>query len=401
MPVAPEISNLPECQLRQACAELDRTLRAGGRCRAEQFFAAFPLLGCQEDLAVELIYTEFVVREELGHRPTPEEYYARFGHLRDRLQRQLQVHELLRETLIEEEPAVPAVAAAAETLPPAKKRTLGQYELQEEIARGGSGVVYRAWQLGLDRLVAVKVLRPEYCRRLRFRQQFCQEARVQAALRHRHIMPIHDIGESQGLIYFSMDFAPGSLVQLLPRPGAGPRPPEPAAVRAAVGLLEKAARAVHHAHRLGVIHCDLKPSNILLDEEGEPLLSDFGLARRSTGAAGAAAGGGAFAGTPTYMAPEQVSDGPAAELTPATDVWALGVILYEMLTGCRPFHGGSLSELREQICAAAPLPPRHRVAAVDAALEAVCLKCLVRDPAGRHASAERLADELRRYTQAR
>src|SRR5262245_10632019 len=120
MPVAPEISNLPECQLRQACAELDRTLRTGGRCRAEQFFAAFPLLGCQEDLAVELIYTEFVAREELGQRPTPEEYYARFGHLRERLERQLQVHELLRETLIEEEPA-PASPATPETEPSARK----------------------------------------------------------------------------------------------------------------------------------------------------------------------------------------------------------------------------------------------------------------------------------------
>jgi serine/threonine-protein kinase len=198
-----------------------------------------------------------------------------------------------------------------------------------------------------------------------------------------------------------MDFAPASLLQRVPGPAGGPRDPDPEEARATAGLLEKAARAIHYAHGLGVIHCDLKPSNILLDGQGEPLISDFGLARRRAAEAGVEGGrdAGAFAGTPAYMAPEQVSEA-GEPLTPATDVWALGVILYELLTGRRPFHGGTLPELRDRICAAAPLPPRTHFPGVDADLEAICLRSLAREPAHRHASAEQLADELRRYLRA-
>jgi serine/threonine protein kinase len=361
---------ISEPQLRQACADLDRRLRAGEPCRAESFFANSPLLASQEDWAVELIYTEFVTREELGQRPAPEEFYARFPRWKERLGRQFQVHELLRD------------GAAAGALPPAPADVpcpgdrLGPYELLEEAARGGCGVVYRAWQEGLDRVVAVKVLRPDLGRLPSARQRFCREARVLASLRHRHIMPVHDIGESQGVLYFSMAWAPGSLARH--RPGRG----------AAVDLLAAVARAVHHAHLQGVIHCDLKPSNILLDEEGEPLVSDFGLAQ-------VADDGGAadLAGTPAYMAPEQL-DGRGWPTGPATDVWALGVILYELLTGRRPFAGASLFELHQAVCAAAPPPFAVYLAEPDPGLEAVCRRCLAPDPGQRFASAADLAQAL-------
>jgi serine/threonine protein kinase len=375
MPVPPDAGAGAEKQLRQACAELDRRLRAGERCRAERFFAAAPLLASQEDWAVELIYTEFVAREELGRQPAPEEFYARFPHWRERLRRQFELHELLRDSF-----AAGAASGPAAAEPP---RHLGGYELLGEIAHGGCGMVYRAWQQGLDRIVALKALRPELGRLLLARQRFCHEARVMAALRHRHIMPVHDIGESQGFIYFSMDYAPGSLAQRLRTPGR--RDELPALLR----LLEAVARAVHHAHRQDVIHCDLKPSNVLLDAGGEPLVSDFGLARLPRQAGNLPHEPGLFVGTPAYMAPEQV-DGGAAPLGPATDVWAMGVMLYELVAGRRPFEAATLADLQEVICQGEP----PGLGPAEAGLEAVCRRCLAKEPAGRYASALELADAL-------
>jgi serine/threonine protein kinase len=360
---------ISEAQLRQACADLDRRLRAGEPGRAERFFAEAPLLGSQEDWAVELIYTEFVTREELGQRPTPEEYYARFPRWKDRLCRQFQLHELLRD-------------GAAAALPPADGPRpgdrLGLYELLDETGRGGMGVVYRAWQECLDRVVAVKVLRPDLGPLPRARQRFFHEVRVLALLRHRHIMPVHDIGESRGVLYFSMDWAPGSLARHRPEP------------RQAVALLAAVASAVQHAHERGVVHCDLKPSNVLLDESGEPLVSDFGLARVADGAE--TAGPGDLIGTPAYMAPEQLDGrGPPG---PATDIWALGVILYELLTGRRPFAGTTWLDLREAVCAAAPPPFADYPDPPDPRLEAVCRRCLAADSAARYSSAAELVQAL-------
>jgi serine/threonine protein kinase len=364
-----------EQELRQACAELDRRLWAGERCRAERFFATCPLLACQEDWAVELIYTEFVAREELGQRPAAEEFFARFPHWQGRLRRQLQLHELLRDSL-----------GTGKRMPtePEPPRRLGSYEIQEEIARGGCGVVYRAWQPGLERVVAVKALRPDLGRLLPARQRFCHEARVMASLRHRHIMPVHDIGETQGLIYFSMDYAPDSLAQRL-RSGEQPAHRAPL-----IALLETVARAVHFAHRQGVIHCDLKPSNVLVDSRGEPLVSDFGLARLP--ACAEADEPAQFVGTPAYMAPEQV-DGSGTAVSPSTDVWALGVMLYELLGGRRPFQATTLADLQHAICCQEPPP----LECVDPHVLAICRRCLVKEPAGRFASAEELADALGGY----
>jgi serine/threonine protein kinase len=375
MPLAFGTDPGAERQLREACAELDQRLRAGERCGAEQFFARSPLLACHENHALELIYTEFVAREELGQRPTPEEFYARFPHWVERLRRQFHLHELLRDGMNPEPlPEVPPAEAGGSPV------RLGTYRLLGEIARGAYGVVYRAWQQGLDRTVALKALRPELAYHIGVRQAFCHEARVMAALRHRHIMPVHDIGESRGVLYFSMDFAPGSLARHLPAP-------DPDRVAA---LLEKVARAVHFAHGQGVVHRDLKPSNILLDDGGEPLVSDFGLAWALEGQDGSAA----LAGTPAYMAPEQLA-GTCEEIGPATDVWALGVILYELLGGRRPFVADSLTGLRAAACDEQPVPLTHHRPGLDPRFDAVCRRCLAPEAAGRYASAEELADDLR------
>jgi len=381
MPAGGE-ANGTEHQLRQACGELDRRLRAGERCRAETFFARWPLLASRGELAVELIYTEFVAREELAQRPTPEEFYARFPPWKHYLQRQFQVHELLRDSLHAQSLAE-RTPDEAEPLP----RRLGPYELLEAVAQGGCGRVYKAWQHGLDRPVAVKVLRPPFSRLLRTRQRFCQEARVMASLRHPNILTIHDIGEWQGEIFFSMDFVAGG--SLGDRLGNGRM-----SARQAVELLTTVARAVDFAHQRGVIHCDLKPSNILVDDQAGPLVADFGLAW-ITAAEPDAGEAGQVVGTPAYMAPEQVAGSPST-LGPAADVWSLGVILYELLTGRRPFTGRSLLDLQQAICAQEPAPLGPLAPSSPRDLEAICDRCLVKDPSRRYGSAADLADDLRK-----
>jgi serine/threonine protein kinase len=385
MPAASAHGDVIEQQLRLACADLDRRLRGGECVRAERLLAQYPLLAAHEDRAVELVYTEFVTREELKGRPTYEEFYARFPQWREHLGRLFQVHQLLRDSLTDDAPAdLPPPPAEPE---PGPRSRLGQYQLLEEVARGGCGAVYKALQHGLERVVALKVLLPEFARQRRARRRFWHEAKVMGALRHPNVMPVHEIGESDGLIYISMDFMPaGSLAGRLPPAG-------PAAAAEALRLLATVAGAVDYAHRQGVIHCDLKPSNILLDAQGAPVVSDFGLARLRRGEAER---DGPIVGTPAYMAPEQMAgDGP---FTAATDVWALGVILYEVLAGHRPFSGRTLDDLREAVCAGEPPPLEGLCPPVSARRITVCRRCLEKDPARRYASAAELADALRDAT---
>jgi serine/threonine-protein kinase len=370
-----------EKQLREACAFLDRALRQGLPARAETCFAANPLLAVEVPIAVELIYAEFTTREELGQHPTPDEYYLRFPHWKAALQRQFAVHQWLQNSTTE-----PA-GLTGEGAPPAEVPAwLGRYELLDEIGGGGVGRVFRANQHGLDRIVAVKVLRPELSTALAAREEFCREARLMARLRHPHIMSVHDIGEHNGVVYYSMDFmADGSLLDRLrdlPPPGA------------ILNWLETISRAVHHAHVRGVVHCDLKPSNVLLDETGHPVLCDFGLAHLPEAGENSALLR-LFAGSPAYMAPEQFRGLPPPP-APAIDIWALGVMLYELLCGQRPFVSDKLADLAQLICAAEYLPLHALTGGLPRQLEEVFARCLARAPEDRYPSAEALADELRR-----
>jgi predicted Ser/Thr protein kinase len=257
------------------------------------------------------------------------------------------------------------------------------HEMQEVLGHGGMGIVYRARQKALGRVVAVKMmlgaLGPDESKRFR------AEAKALATLQHPHVVQVFEAGEADGRLYLVMEHVPGgSLAQQL----LG----VPLHWRRAAELVAVLASAVQHAHERGVVHRDLKPANVLLADDGTPKIADFGLAKL-LGADSGQTRTGAVVGTPSYMAPEQAE---GKEVGTAADVYALGAILYECLTGRPPFQSDSAIQTLQQVCGQDPVPPARLNPNVPADLETVCLKCLEKEPANRYASASELADDLRR-----
>jgi serine/threonine protein kinase/Flp pilus assembly protein TadD len=267
-------------------------------------------------------------------------------------------------------------------------RDLGDYELLEEIGRGAQGVVYRARQKSLNRLVALKIIGLGHWATKAHVKRFRLEAEAAARLDHPFIVPIHEIGQSNGSCYFSMQLVEGGqLDQVVKR--------EPMPSRPAAELIAKLARTVHYAHQRGILHRDIKPGNILLDAKGDPHLTDFGLARlletessvtRTTEALG----------TPSYMAPEQAR-GDNAQLSSATDVYGLGAVLYQLLTGYPPFLGDTAYETIRLVLDTDPRQPRLLNPKVDRDLATICLKCLEKDPRQRYPSGLALAEDLEHW----
>jgi predicted Ser/Thr protein kinase len=261
------------------------------------------------------------------------------------------------------------------------------YEIIRIIDQGGMGVVYEARQLKLGRTVAVKMisgvrLRPKIVARFR------AEAEAAARLQHPNFVQIFEVGEVNGRPFFSMEYVPGgSLAQQLTR--------ELPLARKAAELLETLARAVHAAHERGIVHRDLKPSNVMLADDGTPKIADFGLAKRLDDDSGHTHTG-EILGTPSYMAPEQ-AEGKKDQIGPHTDVYALGAILYELLAGKPPFQGISPLDSLRLVVAQEPIAPSQIAASVPRDLEAICLKCLEKAPSQRYATANALADDLRRF----
>jgi eukaryotic-like serine/threonine-protein kinase len=265
---------------------------------------------------------------------------------------------------------------------------LGDYELLEEVGRGGQGVVFRARQKSLNRTVALKVISLGQWASKAHVKRFRLEAEAAARLEHPGIVPIHEVGERDGQCYFSMKFVDGGQLDEVVRR-------TPMSIRQAAELIAKVARTVHYAHEHGILHRDIKPGNILLDANGEPHLTDFGLARlietESTMTRTLE-----VLGTPSYMAPEQAVGNNAA-ISSATDVYGLGAVFYQLLTGHPPFAGGTTFETIKLLLDTEPRQPRLWNPKIDRDLATICLKCLEKDPQCRYPSALALAEDLEHW----
>jgi serine/threonine protein kinase len=382
----------------------------GERRLVEDYLVDQPELRTDEDAVLDLIYSEVVIREELGEAPDAEEYLRRFPQLDAALRRQFAVHRLLESPSLQRSVSnTPGPRPGSLTIPDVTELwssraasgppSVPGYEILGELGRGGMGVVYKARQTKLNRVVALKLIgTPSADVSARFRT----EAEMAARLQHPNIVQIHECGECGAGPYVALEYVDGN--SLARKIGGTPLPP-----RDAAALLLPLARAMHYAHGNGIVHRDLKPANILLAACGvaeaqgatpqaadvTPKIADFGLAKCVDADSGQTKSG-AVLGTPSYMAPEQAA-GHSREVGLAADVYALGAILYEMLTGRPPFKAATAMETMQQVVADEPVPPRRLQSATPRDLETICLKCLRKEPNKRYASAQDLAGDLERY----
>jgi serine/threonine protein kinase/predicted Zn-dependent protease len=398
---------------------MERRLRDGQSYRTEDCLAAHPELAADSDATLELLYFEYVLREELGQTLLTEDWYRRFPEQAIPLKKILQIHHGMS-TL----PVTTGPGASLDTVTPLRTvaqpkvptpRRLSKYVLLEELGRGSMGVVYKAREPALDRVVALKVILagphagPDQLVRVH------REARAIARLQHPNIVQIHEIGEDDGRPFLCMEYVSGpgldSVLAGSIEQGSLEFTPE-----AAARLVESLARAVHYAHQQGIIHRDLKPANILLEIASQvvsidkkighdsatfnpqtaiPKIADFGLAKFLDSSANATQTG-YLIGTPSFMAPEQ-ADGRTDEVGPGVDIYALGVILYELLTGRVPFQAATVHETLELVRTAEPAPLRQLQPHLPRDLQTICLKCLAKEPGNRYATALALAEDLRRF----
>jgi tetratricopeptide (TPR) repeat protein len=370
---------LPELAL----TELECRLKAGDAARAEEYLRQFPALQANRECVLRLVAKEYELRRRVESNLKPAEYLQRFPAYRDVL--------LARLMLPAKGPLDQAVAGRkpAAVLPPI---AIPGYEVLEELGRGGMGVVYKARQPALQRLVALKtIMTTEIVHGTgaggnETGPRLLAEARAVARLHHPNIVQVYDVGECAGRPFFSLEYVDGgNLAQRIERR------PQPA--RQAAALVETVARAMDYAHRQGIVHRDLKPANVLLTAQGMPKITDFGLAKRMQEDGNTKTG--AVLGTPSYIAPEQASG--KKDVGPAADIYALGAILYELLTGRPPYRGDTAMITLLEVVNGNLVSPRQHNARLSRDLETICLKCLDREPARRYASATALADDLHRY----
>ncbi len=371
--------------------EQRRRWQTGDATPVEDYLHRHPDLIDRPEEALDLIYQEIVLRQEAGQAPGLEEYQRRFPRWAEQLADQFEVHRAIESS----EQATPRMgdrppSGRGPDAEPAGKVVAG-CKVLEGLGRGGMGVVYRARQPGLNRDVALKMILAGAHASPAATARFRAEAEAVARLQHPNIVQVFRLGEHDGLPYLVLEYVPGgTLARAL---DGTPMPPRRAAETA-----EVLARAMHHAHGQGVVHRDLKPGNVLLAADGTPKVADFGLAKLLEGGEPLTPTGDVV-GTPSYMAPEQA--GGPARVGPAADVYALGAILYEMLTGRPPFRAETAQETLRQVVSEEPVPPGRLRPRLSRDLETICLKCLEKAPAKRYASAEALADDLRRYLDSR
>ncbi len=384
----------------------------GEPARAEEYCVRYPQLRSQKQDLLDMLYQEMVLREGHGETPTLSDYLARFPDMEPELRVQFEIEKAMDQQAVEselpEEKSLqdtvdfdttgapnPALLETIDTggspspaTAPSKSlhKQFGDYELLDEIARGGMGVVYKARQTKANRIVALKMILaaslagPEEIRR------FFAEAEAAASLDHPNIVPVFDVGETSGRHYFSMAFVDGDSLADVVRE-------EPLEPRRAAQLISQVAKAVEYAHKKNVIHRDLKPANILLERDGTPRVTDFGLAKRIEADSNLTATGQVM-GTPSYMPPEQALGEPVGRLA---DVYSLGAVLYHLLTARPPFRTASVVETLRQVVDQRPVAPSQLNAAIDRDLETIVLKTLEKDAGRRYQSATEMAEDLDRY----
>jgi tetratricopeptide (TPR) repeat protein len=400
----PSLSGLPLAEalrVEQLCTRFEGAWKQGpAQPRLEDFLPGEG--GNSEDLHVmlcELLQVELAYRCQRGDLPALAEYLARFPSQKNIVARVFAEAGMGADQPKAQEPTTIAepLGAAAAAAPSGEDRAsleVPGYEILATLGRGGMGTIFKARQLSANRTVALKVIRADRLQgvendeeRRKWIGRFHWEAEAVANLDHPHIVPLYDVGEHAGQPFFSMKLVEGgSLYGTAGRFGRN--------VRAAAELVAKVARALHHAHQRQILHRDLKPHNILLDSEGQPLVTDFGLACRIEPAETRGKVTEGIMGTPEYMAPEQVR---AERLTTSVDVYGLGAVLYYMLTGHPPHQGRSKSQIIADVLEKEPPRPRTLNKRVDRDLETICLKCLRMDPGQRYGSAQEVAEELERW----
>ena len=375
----------------------------------------------ERETRLNVILAEFIQQTEAGVNPNPEEIIARHPELAQELQEFFRdkarfdhmaepfkpgvdlspQHASVDATLFSSDAQSSSTSSRVPSIG-SKLRYFGDYELLEEIARGGMGVVYKARQSTLKRIVALKMILSGQLAGEEAVARFYAEAEAAAKLDHPNIVPIFEIGQHNGQHYFSMAYVEGeSLARKLV---AGPLPP-----RDAAQLMKKVADAITYSHIEGVVHRDLKPANVLVDKDGEPRITDFGLAKRistqsfsgnTQESAANLTTTGQILGTPSYMPPEQAS-GKSDDVGPLADVYSLGALLYCLVTGRPPFQAASPIDTLLQVLEREPVPPRQLNPDVPRDLETICLKCLEKDCGRRYQSAREFADELQRFLEGR
>jgi WD40 repeat protein/tRNA A-37 threonylcarbamoyl transferase component Bud32 len=376
--------------------ELRRRWETGDCVRVEAFLAERTDSPFDDETVIDLVYEEVAQREQLGEYPEVEEYLQRFPDQAESLRSLLSAHRVftdhpeLVEGFIAAQQQPSSAAASTLLYPPAQRlppaiRVPG-YQVEGELGRGGMGIVYHAWQVALKRRVALKVIFASRDQSALMRERFRREIEAVARLPHANVVPIYEVGEHLGIAYYSMEFCPGG--NLAGQLAATPQPP-----RWSAEVIATLARAMHYMHEKGIVHDDLKPANVLLAEDGTVKLGDFGLARQMDDESLTVTW--EVPGTPYYMAPEQASREHA--VGPAVDIYALGAILYECLTGRPPFKAATPIETIHQVTHVDPVPPRRLLPELPADLETICLKCLHKDPVRRYPTALALAEELERF----
>ncbi len=367
-----------------------RRWQQGERVLVEPCLEQQPALRGQCAAVLALINNEILLRAQAGELPRLEEYRQRFPEWADALAVQFEGNRTLNagpiaagaspQTVRDATLRAGPIPSGGTALPP-----LPGYEILEVLGRGGMGVVYKARHLELNRLVAVKMVLAGAHAGPGDLSRFRTEAEAVARLQHPNIVQVYDVGEQEGRPFMALEYIDGSLTRTL---AETPLPP-----RQAAQWLETLARAVHHAHQHGIVHRDLKPANVLLSRAGVLKITDFGMAKIVASPAATQTQSGMIIGTPSYMAPEQ-AEGKTRQIGPAADVYGLGAILYEMLTGRPPFSADTVQVTLDQVCYLEPMLPSRVRPNLPRDLETICLRCLHKEPDRRYPSAQALAEDL-------